>query len=161
MNAPKRKLTGAALIGRRMGIAVFWCLATFVTVASIRSVVLDLYAKPEQAGNNTRCAEELRTLHASLLDKASDELRARPSGDGNDLEHTTKWLESWDKRFVATREDCAGLSVPWKQLQMLREKLGALLRDYVREQRPLTERIERALSLHLTADGRSILPRES
>jgi hypothetical protein len=144
-----------------MGIAVFWCLATFVAIASIRSVVLDLYAKPEQPGNTARCAQELRTLHASLLDQASAELRARPSGDGNDLKHTSQWLEVWDKRFVATREDCAGMSVPWTQLQTLREKLGAMLRDYIREQRPLTERIERALSLHLTAHGRSILPRES
>jgi hypothetical protein len=158
MNGPKRQLSGAALIGRRIGIAVFWCLAVFVSLASARSVVMELYSKPEQPRDNARCAAELRSLHSSLLEQASSELR-----NPGDLARSQRWLRSWDERFATTRGVCAGLWETRATLQTLRKKLEAMLRDYVREQRPLTERIERALShrapSHLAP--RSILPRES
>ena len=49
MNTPTRHLTAPALIGRRVGIALFWCMAVFVTTAAARSVVLELYSRPEGA----------------------------------------------------------------------------------------------------------------
>lgn len=153
MNGPKRQLYGAALVGRRLGIAIFWCLATFVLVASVRSVILELYTKPSGSGDDMRCAAELRNLHDSLLEKASSELR-----NGGDLASTQRWLRAWDARFAGTRDMCAGLWETRDTLQTLRRKLEATLRDYAREQRPLTERIERALSRDVP---RSILPRES
>jgi hypothetical protein len=153
MNGPKRQLYGAALVGRRLGIAIFWCLATFVLVASVRSVITELYAKPAGSGDDLRCTAELRSLHDSLLEQSSAELRA-----GGDLARTQRWLRSWDTRFAGTRDTCAGLWETRDTLQTLRRKLEAMLRDYAREQRPLTERIERALSRDVP---RSILPRES
>jgi hypothetical protein len=157
MNGPKRQLYGAALVGRRLGIAIFWCLATFVLVASVRSVITELYAKPAGSGDDLRCAAELRSLHDSLLEQSSAELR-RTTGGGGDLTSTQHWLRDWDARFAGTRDLCAGLWETRDTLQTLRKKLEAMLRDYAREQRPLTERIERALSRDVT---RSILPRES
>jgi hypothetical protein len=159
MNGPKRQLYGAALVGRRLGITIFWCLATFVLVASVRSVIIELYAKPAGTGDDLRCAAELRSLHDSLLEQSSAELRrAAGEGGGGDLARTQRWLRSWDIRFASTRDTCAGLWETRDTLQTLRRKLEAMLRDYAREQRPLTERIERALSRDVT---RSILPRES
>jgi len=141
MTASTRPLEGAALVGRRVGIAIFWCLASFVLFACMRSVLTELYGKPAQSGDVSRCAAELHSLHASLVDQASADLKA-----ASDLDHTQRWLRVWDVRFASTRDLCGGLWDTRARLQSLRRHLETLLRQYVREQRPLTERLERALS---------------
>jgi hypothetical protein len=144
MNAPKRQLAGAALVGRRIGIAAFWCLAVFVLVASTRSVLLELYGKPQGVGDSVRCSAELRSLHSSLLEQASAELRDTSETDA--YAHTQRWLRQWDQRFAGTRDMCAGLWEARETLQSLRKRLEVMLRDFAKEQRPLNDRIERGLS---------------
>jgi hypothetical protein len=141
MTGPRRQLTGAALIGRRIGIAAFWCMAVFVTTASARSVILELYGTPASPGDDARCKAELRGLHSALLDHAGAALRAR-----EERAQAETWLREWDKQFASTREMCAGLRSTRDTLQTLRKKLEAMLRKEARELLPLTERIDRSLS---------------
>jgi hypothetical protein len=156
MNGPKRQLAGAPLIGRRIGIALFWCMAAFVVTASTRSVLMELYGTPTSTGDpaeSAKCAESLRSLHESLLDRASDELRA--PDDPAELRH---WFTDWDRKFAATSDGCAALTETRHTLQSLRERVEALLRGYARDEVPLTERIQRALQRYLP---RSTLPRKT
>jgi hypothetical protein len=141
MTGPRRQLTGAALIGRRIGIAAFWCMAVFVTTASARSVILDLYGSPTGPADDARCKAELRRLHSALLDHAGAALRAR-----EERAQAEAWLRDWDKQFATTREMCAGLRSTRDTLQILRKKLEAMLREEARELLPLTDRIDRSLS---------------
>lgn len=149
MNSSKRHLTGAPLIGRRIGIAAFWCMAVFVTTASARSVILELYGTPEsmvdrgngKAGDDERCKVELRRLHSELLEHAG--VLPRSAADQARFQ---AWLREWDQHFASTRAVCAGLRTTRETLQTLRMKLDAKRRDSAREILPLTERIERALS---------------
>jgi hypothetical protein len=143
MTSAKRQLSGAPLIGRRIGIAAFWFMAVFVTTASARSVILELYGSPESVGpgDDGRCKVELRKLHEDLLDRAASPLRSADAESGFQT-----WLRDWDRRFASTQAVCAGLRSTRETLQTLRKKLDAKRRDDARELLPLTERIERALS---------------
>jgi hypothetical protein len=156
MNGPKRQLAGAALIGRRIGIALFWCMAVFVVTASSRSVLMELYGTPTNTGDPTetaKCAQSLQSLHDALLDQASGELR-----EPADPARQRRWLTDWDRRFAATSDGCAALTETRHTLHSLRERVEALLREYARDELPLTERIERALQRYLP---RSTLPRKT
>lgn len=141
MTGPRRQLTGAPLIGRRIGIAAFWCMAVFVTTASSWSVIGELYGTPTGPGDDARCKAELRRLHSALLDHAGSALRVR-----DERAQAEAWLRDWDKQFATTRDKCAGLRSTRDTLQTLRKKLEAMLRDEARELLPLTERIDRSLS---------------
>ena len=141
MTGPKRLLSGAPRIGRGIGIALFWCMAVFVTTASSWSVISDLYGTSSGRGDDAHCKAELRRLHSALLDHASAGFRAR-----DERAQAETWLREWDKEFTATREMCAGMRSTRDTLQTLRKKLEALLRDQARELLPLTERIDRSLS---------------
>jgi hypothetical protein len=135
---------GAALIGRRIGIGIFWCLAVFVVAASARSVITELYGSPPAGGNQVQCATNLSALHRSLLDQASAELR-----QPKDTERLRRWLSDWDGRFATTSEQCASLADTRRTLLSLRERVEAMLHDYAHDELPLTERIERALQRYL------------
>jgi hypothetical protein len=139
----RRQLKGAPLIGRRIGVAAFWCMAVFVTTASSRSVIMELYGSPERssAADDARCKGELRTLHSELLLHVG----TMPHTEADETQFRA-WLREWDVRFAVTRNVCAGLSGTRETLQTLRKKLDAKRRDDARELLPLTERIERALS---------------
>ncbi|MET0390980.1 MAG: hypothetical protein ABW321_33725 [Polyangiales bacterium] len=115
---------------------------------STRSVLMDLYTKPEGVGDNARCTSELRSLHASLLDQAGAEVRAAEHN------HSQRWLRAWDARFATTRDACAGMWEARQTLQTLRKKLEVMLREHERDQLPLTERIERALSRYEPTSSR-------
>ena len=143
MNAPKRKLKGAPLIGRRIGIAAFWCMAVFVSGASTRSVVLELFGSPGSfdGADDARCKSELRNLHSELLEQVG----SLPHSEGDETRFRV-WLRKWDGRFAETSDICGNLRSPRETLQDLRKKLDAKRRDDARELLPLTERIERALS---------------
>jgi hypothetical protein len=152
MNAekPRIRLTGAPLIGRRIGVAAFWCMAVFVTTASSRSVILELYGSPTISitgakPDDPRCKDELRALHSELLLHAG----ALPHTEADETQFRA-WLRAWDGRFAVTRDVCAGLLGTRETLQTLRKKLDAKRRDDARELLPLTERIERALSRAVT-----------
>jgi hypothetical protein len=146
MNAPqtRRRLKGAPLIGRRIGIAAFWFMAVFVTTASSRSVILELFFTPDSSGapaDDAQCKDQLRTLHTELLLHVG----VMPHTEDDEAEFRS-WIREWDARFAVTRDVCAGLSGTRETLQTLRKKLDAKRRDDARELLPLTERIERALS---------------
>jgi len=142
----RRRLTGAPLIGRRIGVAAFWFMALFVTTASTRSVVLELFGSPETSitgapADDARCKGELRVLHSELLLHVG----AMPHTEADETQFRA-WLREWDGRFAVTRDVCAGLLGTRETLMTLRKKLDARRRDDARELLPLTERIERALS---------------
>jgi hypothetical protein len=145
MNAEKtrRQLTGAPLIGRRIGVAAFWFMAVFVTTASTRSVLLELFGSPGsfEGADDARCKTELRGLHSELLLQVG----TMPHTEADETQFRA-WLREWDGRFAVTRDVCAGLQGTRETLQTLRKKLDAKRRDDARELLPLTERIERALS---------------
>jgi hypothetical protein len=160
MNGPKRQLAGAPLIGRRIGIALFWCMAAFVVTASTRSVLMELYGTrdPTNSGDpaeTVKCAESLKSLQEALLEQASGELVA-PADQQN--ARLRRWLTDWDRKFAATSDGCAALSETRHTLQSLRERVEAMLRAYARDEVPLTERIQRALQRYLP---RSTLPRKT
>jgi hypothetical protein len=140
----KTTAKSAAVIGRRVGIAIFWLMAVFVIFASTRSVLAQLYGHETSAGpvqaNERRCADELRALERSLLDHAADELRLP-----RDRSRVGRWLAEWDRRYAALEGTCGSLTGTRRELFSLREDLEALLHERERRQRPLTERIERAL----------------
>jgi hypothetical protein len=152
-SADSRERQGAALIGRRIGIALFWCLAVFVIGASARSVITELYGTAPAGGDQLQCAASLRALHGSLLEQASAELRS-----SRDAERLTHWLSDWDRRFASTSEPCASLADTRRTLLSLRERVEAMLHDYAHDERPLTERIERALQRYVP---RSTPPRKT
>jgi hypothetical protein len=139
----RRHLTGAPLIGRRIGIAAFWCIAVFVATASARSVILELFISPKsfEGADDARCKDELRTLHSELLSHVG----AMPHTEDDESQFRA-WLREWDGRFAVTHDVCAGLRGTRETLQTLRKKLDAKRRDDARDLLPLTERIERALS---------------
>jgi hypothetical protein len=139
----RAKPQGAALFGRRTGIALFWCMAVFVIGASARSVLGELYGTagaPRDNADTLACATSLRALHRELLDKSAAELRL--PGDPKRLQ---RWLSAWDRSFVLTAEHCGELNDTRLTLRTLRERIEARLHGYARDDVPLTERIERAL----------------
>ncbi len=153
----------AAIIGRRVGAAVFWLMAVFVIGASTRSVVSALYGKPEpasasaSASDELRCAQGLRELSRVLHDQAAAELRLP-----RDRSRMAHWLAAWDRRYVALEQPCASLSSTRRDLFKLREHIEALLHQHEREGLPLTESIERALDrVSPTADGSAHTPKET
>jgi hypothetical protein len=152
----RANIQGAALIGRRTGITLFWCMAVFVIGASARSVIGELYGSakaPENDADTAACAAQLTALHRQLLDKGSAELRLP-----RDPTRSKRWLADWDRNYVQTREQCGALHDTRHSLLTLRERVEALLHAYARDQRPLTERIERALQRFAP---RSTPPRET
>ena len=158
MNGSKRQLAGAPLIGRRIGIALFWCMAAFVVTASTRSVLMELYGTPSNTGDPTetaKCAESLQSLHDALLEQASGELVA-PADQQN--ARLRRWLTDWDRKFADTSDGCAALTETRHTLRSLRERVEAMLREYARDEVPLTERIQRALQRYLP---RSTSPRKT
>src|SRR5262245_53918337 len=113
------RIQGAALIGRRIGIALFWCLAVFVVGASARSVLSQLYAWPSPrslAFDEARCANEIAALEKALLERAGEELRAP-----RDPQRLHRWLGVWDKRFSALRGQCGELEDARATLASLRQ----------------------------------------
>lgn len=151
----------AAIIGRRVGAAVFWLMAVFVIGASTRSVVSALYGKPEpasaSASDELRCAQGLRELSRVLHDQAAAELRLP-----RDRSRMMRWLAAWDRRYAALEQPCPSLSDTRRDLFKLREHIEALLHQHERESLPLTERIERALDrVSPTADGSAHTPKET
>jgi hypothetical protein len=147
--------TGAALVGRRIGIALFWCLAVFVIGASARSVVAQLYGWPSPHGkqlDEAHCAKEIETLRHSLLEQAGQELIA--SRDGA---RTQRWLVAWDKRHAELRHGCGSLDEAARTLEPLRRNVAALLNRHNHENIPLIERIDRALERFSTRSN----PRET
>jgi hypothetical protein len=148
---------GAALIGRRTGITLFWCMAVFVIGASARSVIGELYGSasaPDDEAVTAACAAKLTALHHRLIEQASAELRLP-----KDPSRSQRWLSAWDRSYVQTRDQCGALNDTRRALLTLREHVEALLRVYARDQQPLTERIERALQRF--APPRSTPPRET
>lgn len=144
MNTSQRQLEGAALLGRRIGIALFWALAVFVISMSTISVVSELYGSTEGPGDPVACATSLQTLHQSLLEQASSELRLP-----RDPQRVRRWLTDWDRQLAATSDSCAALPDTRHTLLSLRERVEAMLRDYARDELPLNERIERALQRYV------------
>jgi hypothetical protein len=141
------------LLGRRIGIGLFWCMAVFVVCMSTYSVIHELYGSQEGPGDPLACATDLRSLHASLVEQASAELRLP-----RDPSRARRWLTDWDRAFAATSESCAALTDTRHTLLSLRERVEAMLRDYARDELPLTERIERALQRYVP---RSTPPRKT
>jgi hypothetical protein len=134
---------GAALVGRRIGIALFWCLALFVTGASARSVVAQLYGWPSPRGSSldeSRCATEIGALQRLLLAHASEELRLP-----RDPARVQRWLVAWDKRYAELRHGCGSLDDTRRRLYWLRRNVESLLQRHTRDNLPLIERIDRAL----------------
>jgi hypothetical protein len=154
MNSSPRQ--GAALIGRRIGIALFWCMAVFVIGASAHSVVQELFdipSVPAMDADAPRCAASLRALHQTLLDQTSKEI-----GLPRDNARFHRWLSAWDRRYADTGEFCGSLKDTRQTLRDLRERVEAMLHGYERDEWPLTERIDRALQ---RLSPRSTPPRET
>jgi hypothetical protein len=152
----RANIQGAALIGRRTGIALFWCMAVFVIGASAHSVIGELYGSaspPESDADTLACAAKLRALHRELLDNASAELRLP-----KDRARLRRWLTDWDRSYALTHERCGALNDTRRTLLALRERVEAMLQTYARDEQPLTERIERALQRFAP---RSTPPRET
>jgi hypothetical protein len=137
------RIQGAALIGRRIGIALFWCLAVFVVFASARSVLSQLYGWPSPnrlAFDEARCANEIAALEKSLLERAGEELRAP-----RDPQRLHRWLSVWDRRFGVLEGQCGSLEDARESLASLRSDVEQMLHTHIREHLQLIERIDRAL----------------
>ena len=148
---PKR-IQGAALIGRRIGIALFWSLAVFVVGASSRSVLSQLYDWPTPQSlvfHEARCANEIVALEKQLLERAGAELRAH-----RDPARLHRWLSTWDKRFSALRGQCGSLEDARDSLASLRQDIEQMLHTHRREHLLLIERIDRALERFSTRSHR-------
>jgi len=137
------RIHGAALIGRRIGITLFWCMAVFVVTASARSVLSQLYGWPmprSLAFDEARCANEISALEKSLLERAGEELRAP-----RDPQRLHRWLTIWDRRFAALQGQCGSLEDARESLASLRVDVEEMLHTHIREHLLLIERIDRAL----------------
>ena len=137
------RIHGAALIGRRIGIALFWCMAVFVVTASARSVLSQLYGWPmprSLAFDEARCANEISALEKSLLERAGEELRAP-----RDPQRLHRWLSIWDRRFSALQGQCGSLEDARESLASLRVDIEDMLHTHIRDHLLLIERIDRAL----------------
>jgi hypothetical protein len=135
----------AAVIGRRIGIALFWSMALFVAGASTRSVVAQLYGSGlpnaySASVDEARCAAELRTLEEGLLRRAGQEL-----GMPRDPARTSEWLAGWDRRHAQLAGRCGSLEETRLTLFTLRTRIEAMLNAHTSEHLPLTERIDSAL----------------
>lgn len=140
---PATRIQGPARIGRRIGIALFWFLAVFVTGASARSVLSELYewpSPPSLALDEARCADEIASLKKTLLERAGEELQAR-----RDPQRLHGWLSAWDKRFLVLRGQCGSLEDARVNLAALRHNLERMLHAHARDDLLLIERIDRAL----------------
>jgi len=137
------RIQGAALIGRRIGIALFWCMAVFVVFASARSVLSQLYGWPAPrslAFDEARCANEIAALEHSLLERAGEELRSP-----RDPARLHRWLGVWDRRFSQLRGQCGALEDARATLASLREDIEQMLHTHTGKHLLLIERIDRAL----------------
>jgi hypothetical protein len=146
------RIQGAALIGRRIGITLFWCLAVFVVGASARSVLSQLYGWPmprSLAFDEARCANEIAALEKSLLERAGEELRAP-----RDPQRLHRWLTTWDRRFTALDGQCGSLEEARELLASLRKDVEQMLHTHIREHLLLIERIDRALQRFSTRSQR-------
>jgi hypothetical protein len=138
-----KRIQGAALLGRRIGIALFWCLAVFVVFASFRSVLSQLYGWPAPSGlafNEARCANEIAALEKSLMERAGEELRAP-----REPQRLGRWLSAWDRRFNGLQGQCGSLEDARASLESLRRDVEQMLHTHIREHLQLIERIDRAL----------------
>jgi hypothetical protein len=138
-----KRIQGAALIGRRIGIALFWCLAVFVVGASTNSVLSQLYGWPTPrslAFDEARCANEIAALEKSLLERAGEELRAP-----RDPQRLHRWLSIWDRRFRGLQGQCGSLEEARESLASLRADVEQMLHTHIRDHLLLIERIDRAL----------------
>lgn len=140
---PATRIQGPARIGRRIGIALFWFLAVYVTGASARSVLSELYdwpSPPSLAFDEARCADQIAQLQRELLKQAGEELQAR-----RDPQRLRGWLTEWDKRFLVLRGQCGSLEDARENLAALRHNLERMLHAHNRDNLLLIERIDRAL----------------
>jgi len=147
-----KRIQGAALIGRRIGITLFWCLAVYVVGASATSVLSQLYDWPvpqSLAFHEARCANEIVALEKQLLERAGAELRAH-----RDPQRLHRWLSSWDKRFGELRGHCGELEDARATLASLRRDIEQMLQTHRREHLLLIERIDRALERFSTRSHR-------
>jgi hypothetical protein len=138
-----KRIQGAALIGRRIGIALFWCLAVFVVGASTNSVLSQLYGWPTPrtlAFDEARCANEIAALEKSLMERAAEELRAH-----RDPQRMHRWLSIWDRRFQGLQGQCGSLEDARESLGSLRAEVEQMLITHARDHLLLIERIDRAL----------------
>jgi hypothetical protein len=143
MSTTQQPARGAARIGRRIGIAVFWLMAVFIVAASSRSVLGEIYGR-QDAGDATAqqqaaCASALRTLETSLRTQAALALRER-----HDAAHIAQWLSAWDHEYE-TVDACGPLEEARLSLGDLRARMATLLQQHARRSAPLNERIRRAL----------------
>jgi hypothetical protein len=134
--------TGAARIGRRIGITAFWLMAVFIVVASSRSVLREIYglgAGPANADQVTACAGTLQRLERSLREQAALAVR-----DHQNAATTQRWLAAWDDEYASLGR-CGELEDARISLGNLRASTATLLEQHGRRSAPLTERIRRAL----------------
>lgn len=134
---------GAARVGKRLGVALFWLMALHIIGTATVSVVgqLDPAPRPPASATEQRCALKLSALHRELTqqgiggteDSAQDSSTVQPR------------LATWDTRWRATEGQCGRLEAVRHHLRAARMELGTWLDDYRNRQQPQLRRIARTL----------------
>lgn len=148
MSSERSTVRRSPLLGRRLGVSVFWVLALFVVGGAARSILPALYwpahaPEPRHPGA-LACAREIDELERELTSRTASgidpELPAAPRA----------WLARWDARYLALGPDCGPLEDARRDLGVLRARLGALLVEHARESGPARERVRRAVDAFVT-----------
>ncbi len=143
----------AAVIGRRLGILVYWLLLTFVVSASALSIIPEAFGigpgGPEV--DEEFCAREIEALKADLLGQAGVLISSDPKTRADRLER-------WDARFRELDTGCGVLERARTDLETLRSNLAAASARFFRSQGKLIKRIDNAVGRY--ARGQTIQPPE-
>lgn len=138
-----RKARGG-LIGRRIALAVYWAVTVWLAVASLVSIIPQVFwpaeARGEAPATVSSCDEALRTLHAELLTGVSDELAAL---DAPARPEAAAFLLAWDERYRSLDGPC-GDRRAYPLLNQLRHALGTDLGRALGAA-PLARRVRAAL----------------
>jgi len=130
---------------RRIALAIYGVLLSFVTVAGFYSVIPQVFwPKDEHAAHApvSDCRAELASLEQVLLERAADHVRV----GGHPASATPpSWLHGWDSRFHAFERTCP--DQPTTSLERLRFRIERTLWRFDRNEG------ERVAELPELADG--------
>ena len=139
----------APIIGRRIGMLVYWILLAAVLGAGASSIIPEAFGLSDGAARTSaeeiRCARGIKRLKASLLEHASVLIRSNST-------ENAEWLEKWDSRFRALGTGCGALETTRIDLATLRSNLELMSAEFSLSQKGLMGRIDRAVARYAERD---------
>jgi hypothetical protein len=115
----------AAIIGRRIGMLIYWIVLIFILSAGATSIIPQVFGFRKPAGKSVidpqKCVKQTRTLSLELRSKAND-FCVRLS-----THKLRGWLERWDERYRNVNANCGAPDPDRVELKALRDGLESMI----------------------------------